>query len=133
MLPALDEREIGLQLLPHNLVPFLNTGITCADFNKLRKISFLKELLMIAERGIEISFLIFFRIDVSMLLLPVLLFEMRVFIKSDISSGVVGVMKNDSAFRFLKLSQKFLFVGNMNFWSSLLIDEKTIRFPCTDF
>ena len=100
ILPTLDEREIGLQLLPDNLDPFLNTGITCADFNKLGKIPFSKELLMIAERGIETSFLIFFRIDVSMLLGPVLLFELRVCIKSDISSGVVGVMKNDSAFEF---------------------------------
>ena len=68
---------------------------------------------MIAERGIEISFLIFFRTDVSMLLGPVLLFELRVCIKSDISSRVVGVMKNDSAFGFLRLSEKFLFVGGM--------------------
>ena len=59
-----------------------------------------------------------------MLLGPVLLFELRVYIKSDISSGVVGVMKNDSAFGFLRLSEKFLFVGGMCFWSSLLIDVK---------
>ena len=59
---------------------------------------------MIAERGIEISFLSFFRIDMSMLLDPVLLLELMICIKSDISSGVVGVMKNDSAFGFLRLS-----------------------------
>ena len=35
-----------------------------------------------------------------MLLGLVLLFELRVCIKSDIASGVVGVMKNDSAFGF---------------------------------
>ena len=51
-----------------NLDPFLNTGITCAYFNKLGKIPFSKELLLIAERGIDISFLIFFMIDVDMLL-----------------------------------------------------------------
>ena len=57
---------------------------------------------MIAERGIGISFLIFFRIDVGMLLGPVHLFEVRVCINSDISSGVVGVRKNDSAIGFLR-------------------------------
>ena len=57
---------------------------------------------MIAERGIEISFLIFFRIDVGMLLGPVLLLGMRVCIKSYISSGVVGVKKSDSAIGFLR-------------------------------
>ena len=36
---------------------------------------------MIALRGIEISFLIFLRIDVGMLLGPVLLLELRVCIK----------------------------------------------------
>ena len=89
-------------MLWDNLDPFLNTGITCAVFNKLGKIPFSKELLMIAEREIEISFLIFFRIDVGMLLGPVVLFELRVCIKSDISSGVVGVRKNDSAIGFLR-------------------------------
>ena len=34
-----------------NLDPFLNTGITSADFSKLGKIMFSKELLMIAERN----------------------------------------------------------------------------------
>ena len=56
ILPTLDKREIGLYSFRDNLDPFLNTGITCADFNKLEKIPFLKELLMIAERGIEMSF-----------------------------------------------------------------------------
>ena len=59
-----------------------------------------------------------------MLLGPVLLLQLMVCIKSDISFGVVGVMKNDSAFGFLRLSEKFLFVGGMLFWSSLLIDVK---------
>ena len=87
-------------MLQDNLDLFSNTRITCADFNKLEKIPFSKELLMIAKPGLEISFLIFFRIDVGMLLGPVLLFELMVCIKSDISSGVVGVVKNDSAFGF---------------------------------
>ena len=89
-------------MLQDNLDPFLNTGITCADFNKLGKIPFSEELLMIAERGIEILFIIFFRIDVGMPLGPVLLFELRVYIKSDISSRVVGVRKKDSAIGFLR-------------------------------
>ena len=79
---------------------------------------------MIAERGVEISLLIFFKIDVGMLLGPVLLLEMKVCIMSDISSGVVGVMKKDFAFGFLRLSEKFIFVGGTCFWSSLLIDVK---------
>ena len=102
-------------MLQDNLDPFLNTGITCADFSKLGKIPRSKELLTIAERGIEISFLSFFRTDVGMLLGPVLLFELRLFIKSDISLGDVGVTKNDSAFGFLGLSEKFLFVGCTSF------------------
>ena len=88
-------------MLQDNLDPFLNTGITCADFNKLGNIPFSKELLMIAERGIEISFLIFFRTEVGMLLGPVLLFKLRVCIKSNLSSGVFGVRKNDFAIGFL--------------------------------
>ena len=79
---------------------------------------------MIAERGIEISFLILFKIDLGMLLGPVLLLEWRVCIKSGISSGIVGIMKNDSAFGVLRLSEKFLFVGGMRFWSFLLTDVK---------
>ena len=109
----LGKSEIGLQLLQDNLDPFSNTGINCADFNKLGKIPFSKQFLMIAKRRTEISFLIFFRTEMGMLLGPVLLFELRVCIRSDISSGVVGVMKNDSAFGFLRLSEKFLFVGGM--------------------
>ena len=111
-------------MLQDNLDPFLNNGIIFADYNKLEKIPFLKELVMIAERGIEISFLSFFKIDVGTFLGSVLLLELRACIKSDISSGVVGVMKNDSAFGFLRLSEKFLFVGGMCFWSYLLIDVK---------
>ena len=111
-------------MLQDNLDPLLNKGITCADFNKLGKIPFPKELLMIAEREIEISFLIFFRIDVGLLLGPVLLFKLRVCLKSDISSGVFSAMKNDSAFGIFRLSGKFLFVGGMCFWGSLLIDVK---------
>ena len=72
----LDKRVIGLSFSFYlvvagsidNLDPFLNTGITFAYFLKLGKIPFSKELLMIAMRGIEVSFLIFFKIDVSMLL-----------------------------------------------------------------
>ena len=89
-------------MLQDNRDPFLNTGITCADFHKLGNISFSKELLMIAERGIEISFLIFCKIDVGRLLGPVLLFELRVCIKLSISSGVAGVRKSDSAIGFLR-------------------------------
>ena len=48
ILPMLDKRDIGPWLLQDNLDPFLNTGITCASFNMLGKILFLKELLMIA-------------------------------------------------------------------------------------
>ena len=65
---------------------------------------------MMAERGIEISFLIFFKIGLGMLLGPMLLLKLRVCINSDISSGVVGVVKNDFAFGFLRLSEKVIFV-----------------------
>ena len=89
-------------MLQDNRDPFLNTGITCADFHKLGNIPFSNELLMIAEKGIEISFLIFCKIDVGMLLGPVLLFELKVCIKLGISSRVAGVRKNDSAIGFLR-------------------------------
>ena len=46
----LDKRGIDLKLLQDNLDPFVNTGITCADFNKSGKIPFSKELLVIAKR-----------------------------------------------------------------------------------
>ena len=46
----------------------------------------------------------------GMLLGPVLLLELRVCIKSHLSLGVVGVMKNNSALGFLRLSEKFLFL-----------------------
>ena len=79
---------------------------------------------MITGRGIEISFLIFLKTDVGMQLGPVCLFNLRNFIKSDISSGVVGVMKKDSAFVFLMLLEKCFFVGGMCFWSTLVINAK---------
>ena len=79
---------------------------------------------MITGRGVEILFLIFLRIDVSMQLGPVCLLDMRHCIKSDISSGVVGVMKKDSAFVFLMLLEKFIFVGGMCFWSTFFINVK---------
>ena len=108
---------------------------------------------MIAERGIEISFLSFFRIDMSMLLGPVLLLELRISIKSDISSGVVGVMKNDSAlsFKVIRKISVCWWYESLEFfayWCKVIIKmfcnifwltyssavyEKTIRFPCIDF
>ena len=60
----------------------------------------------------------------GMLLGQVLLLKLRVFIKSDISSGAVGLVKNYSAFGFLRLLKKLFSVGGMRFWSSLLIDVK---------
>ena len=62
ILPMFDKREIGPWLLQDNVEPFLNTGITLADFNKLGKILFSRKLQMIVERRIKISFIIFFRI-----------------------------------------------------------------------
>ena len=85
---------------------------------------------MIAMRGIEVSFLIFFKIDVG----KVQCFYYRTewgfvspLIKSNISSGVVGVMKNDSAFKFLRLSEKFFSVGRMfleffAYWCKVIIE-----------
>ena len=74
----LDERKTGLQFLQDNLDPFLNIKITFADFHKMRKIPFSKEFLVIPEKGLEISFLIFFRIDMGMILGPVLLLKLKV-------------------------------------------------------
>ena len=71
ILPMLDKREIILQILQDNLDPFLNNEITSADFKKFGKIQFSNELLMITEKGIQMSFLIFFKIDVGIMLGPV--------------------------------------------------------------
>ena len=102
-------------MLQDNLDPFLNNGIIFADFNQLRKIPFSKELLMIAKRGIEIWFLIFLKIDVGMLLGAVLLLEIKVYIMSDISSGVVGIMKNDSALTALLFIRRQLGSHDLTF------------------
>lgn len=64
-------------------------------------------MLAIAEGGPEIFLLLFFSIEVGMLLDPVLLvtylpLEMKVWIKSDIFSRIIGVMKSDSVFPFLR-------------------------------
>ena len=92
ILPMLDKRVIGLSFSFYlvvagsidNLDPFLNTGITFADFHKLGKIPFSKGLLIIAMRGIEVSFLIFFKIDVGMLLrFRAFITELRVCITTD--------------------------------------------------
>ena len=58
-------------MLQDNLDPFLNTEITSADFNKFGKIQFSNELLMITEKGIQMSFLVFFKTDVGIMLGPV--------------------------------------------------------------
>ena len=50
--------------------------------------------------------------DVSMLLPLVLLLELRILTKSDISSGVVGDMKNDPIFSFS---------GNQKIFSQLVV------------
>ena len=81
----------------------------------MRKIPFSKELLMIAKRGIEIWFLIFLKIDVGMLLGAVLLLEIKVCIMSDISSGVVGIMKNDSALTALLFIRRQLGSHDLTF------------------
>ena len=140
-------------MLWDNLDPFLNTGITCAVFNKLGKIPFSKELFLIAEREIEISFLIFFRIDMGMLLGPVHLFELRICVKSDISSGVWcqeewfcnWVLK---VIRKIPLCWWYVFLEFLAYWYKVIIEmfcnifwltysfavyEKTIRFLCIGF
>lgn len=58
-------------MLQDNLDPFLSNEITSADFNKFGKIQFSNELLMITEKGIQMSFLVFFKTDVGVMLGPV--------------------------------------------------------------
>ena len=70
---------------------------------------------MIAKGGIEIWFLIFLKIDVGMLLGAVLLLEIKVCIMSDISSGVVGIMKNDSALTALLFIRRQLGSHDLTF------------------
>ena len=67
---------------------------------------------MIAESAIEISILIFFRINEAMLLVAVTVSGLRVYFKSNISSQVFCVIKNDSAFGFL---------GNQKIFSLLVV------------
>lgn len=61
---------------------------------------------MITETRIEISFLVFFNIDLGMLLGPVPVLQLRVCIKSNIFYGVVRVMKKNSASVYLRISKK---------------------------
>ena len=65
---------------------------------------------MITGKGVKISLLIFLKIDVGMQLGPMCLLDLRDCIKSDISSGVDGVMKKVPAFVFLLLSARFILV-----------------------
>ena len=65
---------------------------------------------MITGKGVEISFLIFLKIDKGMQLGPVCLLDLRNCIKSDIFSGIVGVMNKVPAFVFLMLPAKFILV-----------------------
>ena len=59
-----------------------------------------KDLLINFAKGAKITFLICFITFVGMLLGPVLFLILRLEIMSDISSSVVGVMKNVSLFGF---------------------------------
>ena len=59
-----------------------------------------KDLLINFAKGAEITSLICFITFVGMLLGPVLFLILRLEIMSDISSSVVGVMKNVSLFGF---------------------------------
>ena len=77
---------------------------------------------MITETRIEISSLVFFKIDVGMLLGPVPVLHLRVWIKSNIFYGVVGVMKKNSASIYLRISKEVF--GGMCFWNSLIINVK---------
>ena len=77
---------------------------------------------MITGKGVEISFLIFLKIDKGMQLGPVCLLDLRNCIKSDIFSGVVGIMNKVPAFVFLMLPA--IHLGGICFWISLVINVK---------
>ena len=53
------------------------------------------------DNGSDISFIIYLRIVTGMLLGPIVLFKLKVFIASSISSAVVGDKKNVFVFFFL--------------------------------
>ena len=127
--------------------------MTCADFSKLGKIPFSKELLSIAETGIEISFLSFFRTDVGMLLGRVLLFELSLY-QVRYFFGRYWWHKERFYIWVFKVIRKIplcwwhVFLESFAYWCKVIIKmfcnifwltcssavyEKTIQFPCIDF
>ena len=84
---------VCIQLLQSNLDSFLKTGTTFAILHTFGKVLFAKELLISADRGVEIDFLIILRIFVGMLLGPVLLLFFIVLIISHISSSLIGLIE----------------------------------------
>ena len=87
-------------MLQATLDSLLKIGITSAILRMLGKTPLWKDLLINFAKGAEITSLICFITFVGMLLGPVLFLILRLEIMSDISSSVVGVMKNVSLFGF---------------------------------
>ena len=86
----LESKEIGLQLLQSNHVSLLKIGTTLANLHIFGNTPVLNDLFIRVDKDIEIVSWISFKIFMGMLFGPELLLLFKLFIKSDISLGVLG-------------------------------------------
>ena len=86
----LESKETGLQLLQNNRVSLLKIGPTLAILNIFGNTPVTNDLFRGMDKGMEIASWVSFKIFVGMQFGPKLLLFFKVFIKSDISLGVVG-------------------------------------------
>ena len=100
--------------------------MTCSSLQIFGNDPLEMESLISWEKGKKIIFLDIFIIFVRILSEPILLLDLRLYIKSLISSGVIGAMMKFSEFAFLKLSVKVFSVGGIFFWRFVLIDVKKL-------
>ena len=114
--------------MQNSLDLLLNTGTTCAVLNILGNITFWKDLLMKADKGWDIIYLLFFfRKKVGKLLGPVIFSLLIVLMTSRTSSDFVGVLKMyctaflDSFLGFaLKEVSSF---GAPTYWNKVIIKD----------
>ena len=86
----LESKEIDLSLLQSKRVSLLKIGTTLAILHIFGNTPVMNDLFIRVAKGMEITSWISFKIFVGMLFGPKLLLFFKVFIRSDISLGVVG-------------------------------------------
>ena len=86
----LESKEIGLYLLQSKRVSPLKIGTTLAILHIFGNTPVVNDLFITVDKGMKIVSWISFKIFMGMLFDPKLLLSSKVFIRSDISLGVVG-------------------------------------------